>query len=685
MTSVSSSAAEMYKKPAEAKKRVRELKKIIEKHNRLYYELNKPEVSDAEFDCLVKELEALEAAHPEFASADSPTQKVGGKPSGRFGTVEHLAPMMSIDNTYSKEELSDFHERVKKGLDEEDVEYVMELKVDGVSLALLYKNGKLERAATRGDGRFGDDVTANVRTIRGLPHTLDVKNPPALLEIRGEVFLPKKIFLAMNDQKREQGEPPFMNPRNAAAGSLKLLDAALVAKRGLRFFAHGVGARQGGIFKKHSDYLEFFGKCGIPKNDHSRVCRGLEAMFKICDQWHEKKEALDYEIDGLVFKVNSLEQQAKLGATSKSPRWVIAYKYPAERVVTRLLSIDVQVGRTGVLTPVANLEPVFLAGTTVSRATLHNEDEIRRLDLRIHDTVRIEKSGEIIPKVVEVLKEKRKGDEERFSLPKLCPACGSKVARQKEEVAARCVNAACPAQLKARLLHFASRKAMDIEGLGDALVGQLVEKEVVRDVSDLYKLDVHGVSHLDRMGDKSAQNLVDGIEKSRKNELSRLLFGLGIRHVGANAARLLAGHFGSMKKLEAASREEVEKVGGVGKVISESVADFFARRENIKVLEKLETIGVNMVEPEHSSEKPLTGRTLVLTGTLTGLTRDEAAEKLVALGAKVASSVSKKTDAVIAGADAGTKLAEAKRLGVRVLGEDDLNKILKGQTEGVLE
>ncbi|MBI4352419.1 MAG: NAD-dependent DNA ligase LigA [Candidatus Omnitrophica bacterium] len=662
----------------ESLSRIRFLQREIERHNHLYYDLNRPEISDEAYDRLVGELERLEKAHPEAASPESPTRRVGGKPQKEFQSVTHKIPMLSIDNTYSKEEAAEFDERLRKNLRGEPFQYAAELKIDGVSLALHYKGGRLAQAATRGDGTTGDDVTENIRAIRAIPARLkDHAVDRFEIEVRGEIYMPRRSFLKLNEEKKRLGEELFANPRNAAAGSLKLLDSSLVAKRGLRFFAHGVGSYEGRKFSTQMELLEFFKASQLPVNPHTRLCERLEEVFKLCDHWQKAKEKLDYDIDGLVVKVNSFEQQRFLGHTHKSPRWVIAYKFPAEKAKTRLLDISVQVGRTGVLTPVAHLEPVFLAGTTVSRATLHNEDEIRRLDLRIGDSVLIEKSGEIIPQVVEVLKSERKGGEKVFHIPKKCPVCGSEVAREEGEVACRCINMGCVAQLKAKIFHFASRRAMDIEGLGDALADQLVDKGLVKDFADIFLLKKEALADLERMGDKSAQNLCGQIAKSKTQGLARLLFALGIRHVGENAARLLADRFGSMTRLKEAGKEKWEKIETVGEVIAGSLEEFFSSKENLKILERLEKLGVRMTEPKkEGASTRLAGQTVVLTGTLGRFTREEAERLILNAGGKVASSVSKKTAAVIVGEDPGSKLQEARRLGVKTLNEGEFEKLL---------
>ncbi len=664
------------------KAQIQKLRKEIEKHSRLYYEKAKPKISDPEFDRLVKELDRLEAAHPEFRSESSPTQRVGGKPAQGFVTVEHPVPMLSIDNTYSKEELADFTARVKKNIGDEGVEYVMELKIDGVSLSLLYEDGAIVRAATRGDGAHGDDITANARVIESIPKRLKGARG-GRIEVRGEIFLERKIFKKINAQREKDGEDLFVNPRNAAAGSLKLLDPRLAASRKLSFFAHSVGVYDAEMFKKHSELLDHFESWGLPVNGHRRVCRTLAEMERACDEWETKKDSLNYDTDGLVFKVNSLQQQRALGSTNKSPRWLVAYKFPAEKAKTRLMDILVQVGRTGVLTPVAILEPVFLAGTTVSRATLHNEDEIKRLGLKIGDWVRIEKSGEIIPQVTDVLKNLRNGREKDFLFPKKCPVCGSEAARDEEEVAYRCMNLGCTAQLKARLLHFASRKAMDIEGLGEALVEQLVDKKRVADFADIYSLKKEALSELERMGEKSADNLVAQIQKSKARGMASFLYALGIRHVGIGAAKLLARHFRSMEALSKATQEDMEAIGAVGGAISGAILDFFKNRDNRIILEKLAKIGVKMnavpTEAGPAEGDVLSGKTYVLTGTLEGFTREEAGRLIEARGGKVASSVSKKTAGVIAGAEPGSKLQDAQKLGVALLTEKDFLKLIQAE------
>ncbi len=675
---VSNSVTDTNTKMASPKSRIKKLCQEIKRHNHLYYDLHKIEISDATYDKLLKELEALEKEYPEFASADSPTRRVGGSPQQEFKTVLHQVPMLSIDNTYSKKELAAFDKRVRKKLGEELFEYVLELKIDGVSLSLMYEKGEFVRAATRGDGRSGDDVTANVKTISTIPLKLKTSAAGQRLEVRGEVYMTRKNFMKLNRERQQAGQELFANPRNATSGSLKLLDSSLVADRRLCFAAHSLGVYEPTAFKQHSDVLHFFEKAGLPVIEPHLLCQNLEQVFRACDHWEMARKKLDFDTDGLVLKVNRLDQQRRLGATNKSPRWAIAYKFPAERAQTRLLEITVQVGRTGVLTPVANLEPVFLAGTTVSRATLHNEDEIKRLDLRVGDWVSIEKSGEIIPQVIEALKEKRTGQERIFHFPKKCPSCNAQVTRQQAEVAYRCLNTGCPAQFKEHLLHFASRKAMDIQGLGEALVEQLVDGQLVKDFSDIYNVKTQALAELERMGKKSADNLSRQIQASKTRGLSRLVYALGIRHVGVNAARLLAERFETIKKLSQATRQEIESIQAIGSVISESVTDFFANGDNQQIIEKLEDSGVEMRE----AKKPgffskLAGQTFVFTGALKKFSRQAAVALIQQHGGKVAASVSRKTTGVIQGDQPGSKLEDAKKLHVKILTEEEFIKLLQ--------
>ena len=664
-----------------AKKDIEKLRRIIEKHNRSYYLENRPEISDQEFDKLMKELEALEKKHPEFITPTSPTQRVGEEPVKGYKTVKHLAPMLSMDNTYSADELREFDKKVKKNLAHKKVEYVVELKIDGASISLVYKKGLLQIGSTRGDGVSGDDVTHNIKTIRSLP--LDINGQereiPSLLEVRGEIFMTYSIFERLNRYAEKRKEPLFANPRNAAAGSLKLLDPKIVAKRHLEVFVYGVGHVEGTDFKAHSEALQFLKKSHFKVNPNIAKFDDIEDVIAYCDKWEKGREGLDYHIDGMVIKVDSLEQQKRLGVTTKSPRWLISYKFPAERVATKLLDIIVQVGRTGVLTPVAILKPVGICGTTVSRSTLHNFDEIERLDIKIRDTVLIEKSGEIIPKVIKVLKEERKGREKKFHIPTRCPVCGSKVVKDTREVAIRCENVSCPALVKNNILHFASRNAMDIEGLGDAIVNQLVDKELVKDYGDLYYLSAAKVQDLDRMAERSAQNLIDAIEKSRQNPLSRFIFALGIRHVGVHAAWILAKEFGSIENIAKQSKEDLTEIHEIGQIMAESIVNFFREKVNKAVIKKLEDAGVKMKEAhKRGQSSPLSGKAIVITGSLSSYARTEMESLIRELGGNASSSVSKNTDFLIVGESPGSKLNKAKRLGVKIITEDEFKRLIKG-------
>jgi len=661
------------------KKRIEKLRKKIERCNKLYYVDTEPVVSDEEYDGLLKELASLEEKYPEFKAPDSPTQIVGGKPTGEFVTAKHIVPMLSMDNTYTADELRKFDERVKKNLGADRVEYVVELKVDGASISLLYRNGKLERGLTRGDGRTGDDVTRNIMTIKNIPPALKKghKAIPSIIEIRGEVYMSEKDFLKINEEKEKKGEELFANPRNAAAGSLKLLDPAIVAERHLNIFVHGVGAFEGVRIESQYESLEYMKSLGMRVNPEVVKFFGIEDVIKYCNEWEKKKEDLDYHVDGMAVKVNSFDCQKQLGATTKSPRWMIAYKFPAERKETKLLDIAVQVGRTGTLTPVAILKPVHVSGTTVSRSTLHNIDEIERKDIRIGDTVIIEKGGEIIPQVVSVVKEKRTGKEKKFGMPKKCPACGSDTVRPENEVAVRCDNVSCKAQIEQRILHFASRDAMDIEGLGEAVVNQLVEKKMVADYGDLYYLKIDDIKRLERFADKSAQNLIGSIEKSKSNELFRLIFALGIRHVGVHVAWLLYQNYGSVDKIAKQSAESLQSNKEIGPIVAESIHTFFNNKGNLKVLEKLKKAGVRMSEEISVRRSVFSEKTVVFTGGLSSITRIEAEELVRKLGGRTSSSVSKETDLVVAGSDPGSKYDKAKSLGIKIISEAEFKEMIE--------
>jgi len=662
------------------KKRIEELRKEITFHNKKYYVDNLPEISDRKYDVLLDELKKLEESYPEFISPDSPTLKVGGEALKEFKTVEHRAPMLSMDNTYSPEEIIEFDKRVRKNLEADRLDYVVELKIDGVSISLLYENGKFIRGATRGDGIKGDDVTLNLKTIKSLPLKLDSKkgaHQPELFEARGEVYMPAKSFLEINEEKEELGEELFANPRNAAAGSLKLLDSSIVVKRRLDMWIYGVGYVEGAEFNTQLEALDFLKHNGFRVNPNIKKCSSIEKVIEYCDEWREKRHGLEYDIDGMVIKVDSFSYQRLLGQTSKSPRWMIAYKFPAERKETVLEDILVQVGRTGTLTPVAVLKPIELAGSTVSRASLHNQDEIGRKDVKIGDHVLVEKAGEIIPQIAEVVKNKRNGSEKEFFMPKRCPACGSAVKKLKNEVALRCENMSCPAQLKERIRHFASKEAMDIEGMGEAIVAQLVNKQMVKSYGDIYILKHEELANLERMADKSAANLISAIEKSKSNSFNRLVYGLGIRHVGVRSAWILASRFKSLERLANSGIEELQSINEIGPVMAESIFNFFRTEENKKVIEKLRYNGVNMEERAPSlKSKNLEGKTFVVTGSLESFSRNEIEELIRKLGGNASSSVSKNTDYLVAGKDPGSKFEKAKESGVKIINENEFKKLI---------
>lgn len=663
----------------ETKRVIEELRAAIRHHDHLYYVLNKPEISDREYDALYRRLKDLEGSNPQFITADSPTQRVAGEPLKEFPVVKHMAPMFSMDNTYSADEIRQFDERVKKNLKNEKVEYVVELKFDGVSISLLYEDGLWKRGATRGDGTKGDDVSLNLKTIRSIPLAFrkGTKSIPSLIEVRGEVYMTKSGFEKINRAKEKEGEEPFANPRNAAAGSLKLLDPKIVAERHLDIYLYGIGECKELKLDTHMDILQYLKDAGFRVNPHFKLCRTIEDAIDYCNSWEGKRDKLEFDIDGMVIKVNSLSQQGKLGYTSKSPRWAIAYKFPAEKALTEVRDIIIQVGRTGAITPVAILKPVHLSGTTVSRATLHNFDEIGRLDVRIGDNVYVEKSGEIIPKVLSVAKDKRTGKEKEFKTPEKCPACSSRLVRDPEEVALRCENVACPAQIKERILHFASRTAMDIEGMGEAVVNQLVDKKLIKDYGDIYHLKLEDIKGLERMADKSAGNLMEAIEKSQKNDLNRLIYALGIRHVGERAAWVLAEKFVSIDDIARATVEDLMSEKEVGPVMAGSVYNFFRNRENLDVLKKLKSAGLILSQKAHGRrEGPLSGKSVVITGTLKDFSRSSAEEAVRKAGGNPASSVSKNTSFLLAGEEAGSKLAKAKELGVKIIDEAEFKKLI---------
>jgi DNA ligase (NAD+) len=661
-------------------KRIKKLRDQIRKHDYLYYVLNQPEISDRQYDKLFAELKDLEQAHPELITPDSPTQRVSGQPLEGFAAVRHAIPMLSMDNTYSADELRAFDERIRKQLGGEDYDYVVELKFDGLAVSLRYENGRLVTAATRGDGEVGDDVTANVRTIKAVPLALlDGGGIPAILEVRGEVYMPTKSFIELNKHRSQTGEPVFANPRNAAAGSLKLLDARITAARNLSFFAYAAGEVSEPLAQTHYETLQNFKQFGLPVNPHNAKAGDIEQVIDICFSWSEKRLTLDYKTDGMVIKINRFDQRDALGATGRAPRWCISYKFAAERAQTTIESIDVQVGKSGILTPVANLVPVQLAGTTVKRASLHNFDELARLDARCGDTVLIEKAGEIIPQVVEVEKELRPAGAVPFKVPAKCPNCGSAVAKDKEGVYIRCVNPDCLGQLKERLRYFAGRDQMDIENLGPALIEQLVESGLVKNFADLYKLQKSDLMTLERMGEKSAENVIAAIEKSKARPLWRLVAALGIRHIGGQSADILAEHFGSLDALMAADVEALQTVEQIGPKIAESVYEYFRNPANRAVIEGLLTAGVRPEQPKKVRRAgELAGKTIVVTGTLEKFTRPQIEQAIKQAGGKPSSSVSKKTDFVLAGKEPGSKLDKARQLGVKVMDEKQFQEIIKG-------
>jgi DNA ligase (NAD+) len=650
--------------------RIEQLREQIREHEHRYYVLDQPVVSDYEFDQLLRELQRLEQENPSLITADSPTQRVGGEPAKEFPTHQFSRPMLSLENAYSEEELHDWGRRVVQLAETDVVDYVVELKIDGLSVALIYENGLLTKGVTRGDGRTGEVVTGNVRTIRSIPLRL---SEDVSVEIRGEIFLGLKAFRQLNDEREQAGEPRFANPRNSAAGSLRQLDPSMAAKRPLAFYGYLILPTR----PSQSENLKWITDLGLKVNPHRKLCHSLQEIIDFCRHWEEHRDDLDYEIDGVVVKVNSIELQERLGSTSKSPRWAIAVKFKARQATTKLLDIRVQVGRTGALTPVAVLEPVQLGGTTIRNATLHNEDEIERLGVQINDRVLLERGGDVIPKIMSVVEQA--ADRRPFEMPSQCPVCGSEVYREEGEAVRRCLSQTCPAKLKESLLHWASRKAMKIDGLGERLVDQLVEKDLVRDVSGLYSLTQEQLEGLERMGTKSAANLLKEIDASRSLEFWRLLFGLGIRHVGERTAQILAKHFRSIERLEKTSQEELEQVHEVGPKLAESIYKFLKQPENRELIKRLRDARLPMKSETVEDEQPeqiFAGKTFVLTGTLDGMTRDEATALIEQRGGRVSSSVSKKTSFVLAGRDPGSKLEKARDLGVQILDEQAFRAML---------
>ncbi|MBK7933707.1 MAG: NAD-dependent DNA ligase LigA [Acidobacteria bacterium] len=665
---------------AEIQNEIEHLRAGINRHSDLYYIQDTPEISDFEFDQLLERLKALESEHPELVTPDSPTQRVGGKATSLKPFV-HTVPLMSLDNSYSLDDLKAFTERCERLAEGRKLDYVAELKIDGLSVSLHYERGILVTGATRGDGSQGDEVTQNVKTIRSIPLKLKV-DAPAHAEVRGEVFLSRSQFAKINAELEMQGEKTFANPRNCASGTLRMLDSAVVASRRLDMFPYDAFTGSSKMFATHAEIFEWCGRNGFNVNPHRRVCADFDQLAAFIAEMETVRDGLDYEIDGVVVKVNSTALQDEFGTTTKAPRWAIAYKYPARQATTRLLGIGIQVGRTGALTPVAHLEPTLLAGTTVARASLHNEDEIKRLDLKIGDYVLIEKSGEIIPQVLSVVASKRDGSETEFEFPRTCPVCGSDAVRPAGEAVRRCVNDICPAKVKARVLYFASRKAMDIEGLGEVLVETLVDNGSIKDVADLYTLTVEQIASLDRMAEKSGTNLIDQIEASKSRGLQRLLYGIDIRHVGERYAKILAKHFRSIDRVAEASVEELDDIPEIGLAVAESVYAWFRDERNIDLVERLKAVGVQTETDAASTamlDERFVGKTFVLTGKLDNYTRDEAAKLIEDRGGRVSSSVSKKTDYVVAGSDAGSKLTKAENLGVAVLNEGQFSTMLNPQ------
>jgi len=685
-----------------AAERIAELRREIRYHEERYYVLNDPELADAEFDALMQELERLEAENPDLVTSESPTQRVSGRPAAGFETVEHAEPMLSLDNAYSEEELREFDARVRRGLAAagepvEQVDYVAELKIDGLSLALTYENGTLVRGATRGDGVRGEEVTSNVRTIRAIPlklRTADPKGPrraaegPGRIEVRGEVYLPRRVFERINKEKADAGEPLFANPRNAAAGTMRNLDPALVAKRGLSAWMYqlaggpNVEADLQVRLPTHGETLEALKHWGLPVEPHWQRCQGVDALVEFCREWEDKRRALDFDTDGVVIKLDRIDLRGRLGTTSKFPRWAIAFKFPAEQKTTLLKSIEVNVGRTGAVTPFAMLDPVFVSGSTVSMATLHNADDIARKDIREGDWVIVEKAGDVIPRVVGPIPGKRPADSKPWVMPTICPRCGSTLHRPEEEAVWRCQNTSCPAKLQRGLEHFASRGAMNIEGLGESLIAQVVSAGLVHDYADVYALTAEKLESLERMGKKSAAKVMAQVEKSRANELWRLIYGLGIRHVGERASQVLARAFGSMDALCAATPERLQGTPEIGPVLAEALRSWLDEPRNRQLIERLRAAGVNMEVPEDQraaadTPGPLTGRTYVITGTLAAMSREQATAALERLGAKVAGSVSKKPTGVVAGAEPRSKADKAKTLGVPILDEAALLELIK--------
>jgi DNA ligase (NAD+) len=666
------------KSKKEAEKEINELREVIRKHNYHYYVLDEPIISDYEYDNLLKKLISLEKKYPEFITPDSPTQRVGAQPLQEFETARHLVPMLSLSNAFSDKELTDFDTRIKKQFPHQFFNYIVELKIDGLAIALVYENGILQRGATRGDGFVGEDITQNLRTINSIPLRLIKFDNIQRVEVYGEVYMNKESFKKLNQKRDKQGENLFANPRNAAAGSVRQLDPSITAQRQLDTFIYQATFPDGSNFRTHLEVLNFLKSAGFKVNPHIKECQDIEEAINYCKTWENKKNEQNYEIDGMVIKLNQLSLREELGSTSKSPRWAIAFKFPPEQMTTVIRDIIVGVGRTGTLTPVALLDPVIISGSKVQRATLHNEDEIRRKDIKIGDTVLIQKAGEIIPEVVKVIKEKRSGKEKIFNMPEKCPVCGSEVIRLEGEVASRCNNISCPAQVKERIKHFVSRGAMDIDGLGTALIEQLVDKGLIKDFGDLYYLKKEELSKLDRMAEKSSDNILRAINNSKNRPLPNLIYALGIRYVGSYASKLLSKRVNNLLDLKNMKEDDFVNIVEIGPKIAESIVLFFKKDENLKIIKKLEKAGVNLSSQENIQKKQtLEGIQFVLTGSLESFTRDEATKEIERLGGRVTGNVTKNTDYLILGKDPGQKYQKAKEIGINILEENDFKNMLK--------
>jgi len=660
--------------------RVKELRQALHRHNYRYYVLDDPEISDAEYDRMMQELLKLEEDFPDLMSPDSPTLRVGAPPLDKFETIEHSIPMLSLENGFSDQDIVEFDRRIKRNLNtDSDIIYTTEPKLDGVAVELVYENGSLISASTRGDGFSGELITSNVKTIRSVPlrlHTEKEKSIPSLLEVRGEVFIGKEAFKILNNERLDEDFPPFANPRNAAAGSLRQLDSKITAKRPLEIFVYGVGRIADLVLESHSDVLYALQKLGFRINPHIRPKVTIKEVIDCYRELSEQRDLLPYDIDGMVIKVDSLSLQQNLGATSRSPRWAIAYKFKAVQETTQIIDIDVQVGRTGTLTPVAHLSPVNVGGVTVSRATLHNEDEIKRKDIKIGDTVLVQRAGDVIPEVVKVITSKRTGEEKTFSMPISCPVCDSSVIRSENEAALRCINTSCPAQIKERIKHFASKGAFDIDGLGEKLIEQLVDKDLLFSYADIFQLKEDVLKDLERMGSKSAGNIVLAVEDSKRITLNRFIYALGIRHVGEHVAGILANGLKSFDKLRHAEPDELETIEGVGPVVAESIAEFFGQDENLKIVTEIIDSGVEIIDEDSQQTETLSGKVFVLTGTLATLTRSEAKRAIEEAGGKVTGSVSRNTDYLVAGVSPGSKFNRAQELGVDIIDEQTLMKLI---------